>query len=346
MQARPLLFSPFCGPFTLPFLSVKLLLMKKFPLSDTLWDLWCICTVVGIWPRFIEPKLLAKTPLRIAIPHLPEPLLHFKILQLSDIHLNAATSDRFLKKITNAAAKFAPDLVVFTGDFLCYSEFGDKERLKTFLNSFSAPYGCYAILGNHDYAHPVSINDKGDYDLVNKDTSQFKKGWNRLFFKGQVTGKTSPAVKKIGFHQELNSLLKETPFQLLHNQTVQIQVGSSALNLTGLGDHSLGRSLPNTAFKGYNPKYPGIVLSHNPDTFPSLKNYPGDLVLSGHTHGGQINLPWVWRRLSLMEYPEYKSGYHTLGTKQLYVSTGLGNIAPFRWFAPPELVQITLERAS
>ena len=319
--------------------------MKKFPLTDFLWDTWCTVSIIGIWPRFIEPKLLAKTPLQVQIAQLPDPLRNFKILHLSDIHLNKQTSNRFLNKIIKATKVFAPDLIVFTGDFLCYSEFGDKERLRSFLQTFSAPYGCFAILGNHDYASPVSINEQGDYDLIDKETSQFAKGWNRLFFRGKVSGKTTPAVKQIGFQEDLLALLQETPFKLLHNETVQIPVKGTFLNLTGLGDHSLGKDLFNTAFKHYKSQYPGIVLSHNPDTFPTLKNYPGDLVLAGHTHGGQINLPGIWKRLSLMEHPEYKAGYHTLGKKQLYVSTGLGNITPFRWFAPPELVLITLENA-
>lgn len=317
---------------------------QKFAFTNFLWDLWCIVSVVGLWPRFVEPKLLTKTSLHLPIAQLPEPLVGFKILQLSDIHLNPQMSNCFLNRIVHAATAFVPDMVVFTGDFLCYSQFADKERLKTFLNHFSAPYGCFAILGNHDYAAPVSINAEGDYDIIDRETSQFSKGLERLFFKGRVSGKSTAAVQKIGFHEELIAFLKETPFQLLHNETIQIVVNGAILNVTGLGDHSLGRSLPDVAFEKYDTHHPGIILSHNPDTFPTLKNYPGDLVLSGHTHGGQINLPIIWKKLSLMEYPEYKSGYHTLGTKQLYVSKGLGNITPFRWFAPPELVQITLEK--
>ena len=319
---------------------------KNFPLTDYLWDLWCVISVVGIWPRFIEPKLLLSNSLNIAIPNLPQPLENFKILQFSDLHLNPSLSNRFLAKILKSMKVFKPDLIAFTGDFLCYSEFGDKERLLTFLNSFDAPYGCYAILGNHDYDAPVSINDKGDYDLINNKNSQFSKGISRLLFKGKLSGKFTPAVKKIGFNGELISLLKETPFKLLHNQTIQIPIGESFLNVTGLGDYSLGRSLPDTAFKNYKAKFPGIILSHNPDAFPSLKTYPGDLVLSGHTHGAQINLPWIWKKLSLMEYPEYKVGIHTLEKKKLYISSGVGSIAPFRWFSPPEVVQITLQRTS
>jgi hypothetical protein len=74
-----------------------------------------------------------------------------------------------------------------------------------------------------------------------------------------------------------------------------------------------------------------------------MTSYPNSLVLCGHTHGGQVNLPWMWKKFTLMENIQYKQGLHALGNGRLaYISRGVGSVLTFRWFAPPEIVCITL----
>lgn len=320
--------------------------MKKTShrISDTLWDLWCILSIIGIWPRFIEPNLLQKKAIRLPIENLPDPLQQLKILHLSDLHLHLGVSDHFLKRIIQATKDFSPDLIVFTGDFLCYAQFGDKERTLSFLNSFKAPLGCYAVLGNHDYAKAVALSEEGKYDISESSNSLVKKGFQRLFSKLEPPFQVSERAKALGYHDELLALLKETPFKLLDNCSIKIPIQDTFLNIVGLGEYSLGRNLPEQAFKEYDDHYPGLILTHNPDSIPLLQNYHGDIILSGHTHGGQINLPWVWKKLTLMEHPEYKQGLHRVDKKWLYVSRGIGSVVQFRWFSIPEIALITLER--
>ena len=130
---------------------------------------------------------------------------------------------------------------------------------------------------------------------------------------------------------------------LLENATVTLPVG---LNLTGLGDLALGRCHPETAFVGYQTQFPGIVLSHNPDTFPFLLSYPGEWILSGHTHGEQIHIPWpnwarkITQKLARLENSAYTRGLFGVGNKKLYVNRGLGCHKPFRLFSPPEICVI------
>ena len=75
-----------------------------------------------------------------------------------------------------------------------------------------------------------------------------------------------------------------------------------------------------------------------------LTNYPGEIILCGHTHGGQVNLPWIVDKLTLMENPRFKRGLFKEKNKWMHVTTGLGGILPFRWFAMPEIVSITIAR--
>jgi predicted MPP superfamily phosphohydrolase len=318
---------------------------SSYPLSERLWDTWCILSIIGIWPRFIEPNLLTTTHLKLSIPGLPSALHGFKITQLSDLHFAPRVTNYFFHKLIKAVRSQSPDLITMTGDFLCYGELSDPERLRQLLQSLSAPHGCYAVLGNHDYAQAVSINAAGDYDVLQDNSSSIIKGFKRLFSKTVLTKKTTPQASAIDLNPELIALLKNSPFELLNNRTKIIPVGNTHLNLCGLGEYILGRCQPEQAFANYDPSYPGIILLHNPDGAPLLDQYPGDIVLSGHTHGGQINLPWLWKKLTLMENMQFKKGLKRLNGKWLYISRGVGSVMPFRWFAPPEIVHITLEAA-
>jgi predicted MPP superfamily phosphohydrolase len=219
----------------------------------------------------------------------------------------------------------------------------DQDQLKKFLNGFSATYGCYAVLGNHDYESPVSINSKGDYDIVTPPVSSISRGIVRLFSEVKLTKKTTEQVKMIGYHQALMKLLKETPFNILDNETQTIAIKGTYLNICGLGEYTLGKSLPKKAFRTYDKNFPGIILTHNPDSIPLLKGYPGDIVLCGHTHGGQVYLPWIWKKLTIMENREYLKGLVRTQNKWVYISRGLGSVMPFRWFSRPEITLITLE---
>jgi len=307
-------------------------------------DIWCVASVIGIWPRFIEPNLLTTTELQLKIDHLPPQLTGLKILQFSDIHLHAGMPQFFLDKLISRIKKAAPDIIVFTGDFLCYSQLRDKDRLKNLLCSLSAPYGCYAILGNHDYQKTIAINDKGEYDVIENQTSMVSKAFSRIFSTITLAKVSTDRAKAVDINWELEELLKETPFELLNNRTKKLDIKGSGLNICGLGEYTMGRCLPDIAFKDYDRNYPGIILAHNPDSMPLLKDCPGDIVLCGHTHGGQINLPWLWKKFTLLEDMRFKKGLFRLYNKWLYVSRGLGGVMQFRWFSVPEIVLVTLER--
>jgi len=238
-----------------------------------------------------------------------------------------------------------PDLILFTGDFLCNSTLSEPTRLRQFLCSLNAPHGCYAILGNHDYQEYVSLNASGDYDVADNNDSALYKGLCLLFTTPSVTGKSTARVQRIDLHQELVALLKQTPFELLHNENRVIPFKGSFINLCGLGEHTLARCQPHEAFRYYDKRYPGIVLTHNPDSLPSLKEYPGEIVLCGHTHGGQVNIPGLRHKFALAEIPKLRRGLHHLYDKWVYINRGIGSSMTFRWFSPPELLFLTLEQA-
>ena len=68
--------------------------------------------------------------------------------------------------------------------------------------------------------------------------------------------------------------------------------------------------------------------------------------MCGHTHGGQVNLPWFWKKFTLMENPQLKRGLVRMLDKWIYINRGVGSIMQFRWFAKPEILLLTLEMQS
>jgi predicted MPP superfamily phosphohydrolase len=105
-----------------------------------------------------------------------------------------------------------------------------------------------------------------------------------------------------------------------------------------------GNCQPQEAYGDYDMRLPGIILSHNPDSYDVLEHYPGDVLLFGHTHGGQVNLPYLWKRVTPLKNKVFKSGLFHIDNRYLYVNRGLGATFPFRWFAPPEIALLELTR--
>ncbi len=311
-------------------------------LARVAWDLWCCCSLIGLWPRYIEPRWLSTSRWQQSLVGLDPALDGFKVLQLSDLHLTSETSSRYLSRIARKVAHWKPDLIVFTGDFISYArlEPSDADRLGTFLQELKAPHGCYAVLGNHDYEKYVTKVGRDHYVVAEPPEHPIWCSVSRIF--GLRPFIPKEPLPELQIHPELEALLKETDIHLLENRTVQI---AGRLNLCGVGEHWVGRCWPHKAFADYNPAYCGLVLAHNPDAVPALESYPGQLILCGHTHGGQVNLPWLWKKLTPLDNPIYKSGCVTLGDKQVYTNRGLGGPLSFRWFSPPEILQLTLRVA-
>lgn len=311
-------------------------------LVERLWDLWCLVSVVGIWPRFIEPRLLFTSHHQIPMPSLPREFEGMKIVQISDLHFSSFTSQSYLQRILKRINKLSPDVIVFTGDLLSYSDLSRPELLKAFLSALSAPLGVYAIYGNHDYAEYVSLGEDGKFHKVESHLPAIMRGFARLF-SIKDNADLGPLVQKpILEHEGLKQLLQESGVHILHNETIQIGKKNSLINITGLGDIMTGQCFPAQAFSRYDFASPGIVLSHNPDSIDHLWQYPGDLLLFGHTHGGQVNLPYIWKKVTPIKNQLFKSGLFHVNNRYIYVNRGLGATFPFRWFAPPEITLLEL----
>ena len=311
---------------------------------DWLWDIGCIVSIAGIWPRFIEPYLLLVSKHKVVLPLLPPALSGMRVLHFGDMHFREGMSSRFVRKVCRRIMNLSPDLILFSGDLLTYSQLETPQLAAEFFRNISAPFGIFACLGNHDYAEYSSLDSQGRA-VIGARTHPIIQGFRRLFHIKNCCG-SKILSSPLPMQRDLLQLYSDHGVTLLHNETVRIGSGTSKINLTGLGDVTSGHCEPEIAFRGWDHRLPGIVMAHSPDCYPSLRGFPGDIVLFSHTHGGQVNVPGVWQGISPMKNKTMKSGIYRRDGRTISVTRGVGSTFPFRLFSPPELVLIELVRGS
>jgi len=249
----------------------------------------------------------------ISLARLPRVFDGLRIVQLSDFHLDGWTEPYFLREVVERVNRMQPDVVVLTGDFAT-DGFGTKNYQHGAARQCAQVLSglhCnerYAVLGNHD----IGV---GRYNVVRP--------------------------------------LKDNGIPVLRNACVPLQRGSGKIWLSGVDDPLLGHPNLDQAIP-YSirnlPDEPVVLLCHAPDYADTLLKHESGasvgLMLSGHTHGGQVRLPF----LGAVELPEmgkkYAEGLFQLGALQLYVNRGIGTIGlPFRLNCPPEITILTLRAA-
>jgi predicted MPP superfamily phosphohydrolase len=244
--------------------------------------------------------------LEVELPNLPEALDGFRVAQLSDIHLGPFMSAQDVSSHVDRVNGLAADLIAITGDITD----GLEHAVHTFpaLAGLRAPSGVVAILGNHDVG----------------------------------TGAT--AVKA--------ALERYTDFVVLDDDVHVVKREGERLWVIGLMDRGLDwarglRRCPTLErlYRGVPCGEPVVVLSHRPDLFPHAAELGCPLVLSGHTHGGQVGVPWSSGRVaSLARFmTRWPRGTYRLGHSVLHVNLGLGMTGqPVRVATPREITVITL----
>lgn len=151
-----------------------------------------------------------------------------------------------------------------------------------------------------------------------------------------------------GDGEGLIGLLRAQGVRVLRNEWTTLKRENDGLTLSGVDDTWSRRADIARALKDRNPAYPTLVLAHDPALFPKLAKGGASLVLSGHTHWGQIALPFLASRFNLSRLSfRYHAGLYIEDAKVLYISPGLGTTGPpIRLGSPPEITVLRLCRAS
>ena len=133
----------------------------------------------------------------------------------------------------------------------------------------------------------------------------------------------------------------------LTNTGVCLERGGATLHLCGVDDLSTGKPNLRRSLREVGERDACLLLTHNPDFVERVRDPRVDLVLSGHTHGGQVYFPGLGAPTTASRFGQkYRAGLVQGPSARVYVSRGIGTIGlPVRWGAPPEVTLITLRAA-
>ncbi|WP_104697630.1 MULTISPECIES: metallophosphoesterase [unclassified Helicobacter] len=215
------------------------------------------------------------------------PLLskELKIVQISDLHINTFVKIQSIQKVIDIANATNPDIIVLTGDIVDARSDFVGEKINL-LKGLRSKFGTYYVLGNHEYFHDT---------------------------------------------KEILEKLKENNIIILNNTSSTISYENKALiNIIGITDffgNNAGFLQPDIqqAILKATPNIPSVLLSHQPKVIEYLKNTKINLVLSGHTHGGQI---FPFNLLVPLQQPYVKGLYEFKPQEYIYISQGSGFWGP------------------
>ena len=259
---------------------------------------------VAAYAKWVEPFNLQVREQQCRLPGLvsDRPI---RLLHFSDLHASPDVPNSLIESAVGLALELKPDLVCLTGDFVTDRSGWNSEWYRRTLRRLTDHLPVYGTMGNHDG------------------------GWR---------------PSRMHSSQIVRDLLQDAGLELLHNRTVTVMAdgGQAGLDLTGLGDLWGGEFHPSAAFPRSPRTRPRIVLSHNPDTKDHTAHHTWDLMLSGHTHGGQVVIPVVGSPWAPVKDMRYLHGLKAWGPRQIHVTSGVGNARGVRFNCPPELVMLEL----
>ena len=311
---------------------------------------------------FYEPLNIELERLTIQLPHANGrvPAQGLRILHLSDTHFQgkARREQAKIERIRRLVAGLQCDLIVHTGDFWHFDH--GLDNVKTLLDVLPQPrLGSYAVLGNHDYTHyamgeaiPSMWNAYQHLPGQRRGRAVAYPAATTPVGFGRFVRNTPVEVRRTGSNDtdRLTAALEDRGIQVLHNRSTHLGRNEGPLlrwnrSLScGVDDVVEGRPYIHHALENVPPDAPTILLSHNPDILQSPRIGQVDLVLSGHTHGGQIVLPFWGPAHTQVEFVtrEHVSGYFRHENTHVYITRGLGEGIPLRFGARPQLALITV----
>ena len=231
-----------------------------------------------VYMRYIATSGFIIKEYNVTSEKIPEGFNGFKIAHLSDIHYASIGKEK-LDKVVEEVNIMKPDIIVFTGDL--YDRFSNltddmKEKIIDSLSKLEAPYGKYAVSGNHDYEHD------GYQEIIEQCGFTYLNSESKLIYANEDT-----PIEIVGYP----SILKEDV-----NYDIELT-------------------------DNYK-----IALIHEGDVYDKIENKGFNLVLAGHSHGGQVRFPIIGAiKFMLPEYSKkYYEEHYIVNDSEIFISFGLG----------------------
>lgn len=264
----------------------------------------------GVYSVYVEPRWPRFVQRRQLIDDLPEALEGLRLIQISDLHLGPFVPEALLRRVVEQCNELEPDLMILTGDYV-YSSPRYSPRVAEILGGLEPRLATIGVLGNHDHWEggpglATALRDRG-VRLVDND---------RLWVSDQGVSERAPV--------------------------------EPSLCIAGVGDYWSVEVDLEAALAGVAPDTPRLLLSHNPDVaeLDEAAAHRVDLMLSGHTHGGQVRLPFKGVLFTPSEHGErYLRGLVQGPSFPVYINPDLGVATlPARLGVRPEVTIFELHR--
>ncbi len=287
--------------------------------------LWFVCIlllaafVAVCIISFIENRRLTVTSYCIEDPGIPDNHNGLKIVQVSDMH-NASFGNNN-SRLFSRLRELDPDIIAVTGDILVGIPDCDVDFAAFTLNELSRIAPVYFSMGNHELR--ISRYPEKYGDMWERFEGQLSADVHRLYDSTETIERGGQSIKISG--------VTLTPKMYTRMKDVRMPKKHLKKRFGVCGDNEFH-----------------IFLAHNPDYFKDYANWGAKLTLSGHVHGGIMQIPFIGGVISpkLRLFPEYDKGLFEFNNKYMIISGGLGNhTLKFRINNIPEIVVVTLNKA-
>lgn len=248
---------------------------------------------------------------------------HFSVQNI-DIKNHLMTSPKIADSLNNLKIAFISDLQ--------FNHFMNQERLDKMIQEINSAKPDVLIFGGDLFDDPSTypVSDESKKSLI-----QSLKKLDIPYGKFAVLGEKDHDAAIV---ESIGDILFQADFECLTNQSIQIRKdGSDFINLVGIDSMIGGKSDIEKALSSINPELFTIVVTHASDIAPSLPVNGIDLVLSGHSHGGQVQLPLIGPLETTQGSTKYEQGITTLNKTTILVTNGLGTTKKdIRFFSSPQ----------
>lgn len=217
-----------------------------------------------------------------------------KAVQFTDVHLGQGGSLLRLQRLVNEIMQQKPDVIFFTGDLIDDPKsYHGVKQAAAILQKLQAPYGKFAVLGNHDYR----------------------------------SGMVRKGLK----------LLEDGGFVFLHNSLREFTT-KSGMKVQVIGMADTEYDTPDySAIPPSEENQLQVVLTHEGDFAGDIAKHCSDVILAGHSHGGQIRIPFIGAPVRTKHAKIYERGIYQVGKSILYLDSGVGvSGTRARFLAPPQ----------
>lgn len=272
--------------------------------------LTAVVSLIGIFTllygAIIEPQLITVTRSSIEL----DTVRPLRIAVISDLHLGPYKGSRYLARVVDRINALVPDIVLIGGDLVLTDEV-TAELLSELrpLRDLHPSIGTFAILGNHDHG----------------------------MFRRAVNHARPPDHSEM-----LEQALTANNVTVLRNTSVILRLFDSRVAIAGVDDAISGQADIIKTLANIPNDMPVILLAHNPDVILDPAALRAQVIVAGHTHGGQIRLPWYGPLATLPTHlgRTFDQGLFTLKNGSiLAITRGIGESGPrMRLFAPPEIL--------